>query len=101
MLSTILNGTAGELPDLIALLVTAYRKEIKVPEGVQDPSDAFVSWAKSYLTTHRPSEVFPVDNNYGIQLNNGQRLQLCPSTSKEGFVAGKMVPDSSIAIFNR
>ena len=100
MLSTILNGASGELPDLITLLATVYRKEIKIPEGVQDPSDAFVSWAKSYLTKHRPSEVFPVDNNYGVQLNDGQRLQLCTSTSKEGFVAGKMVPDSSISIFN-
>jgi hypothetical protein len=101
MLSTILNGSAGELPDLIAFLSTAYRKEGKIPEGVQDSSDSFVSWAKSYLAKHRPSEVFAVDNNYGVQLNNGQRLQISPSASADGAVAGKMASqDSSIAIFN-
>lgn len=100
-MNSVINGKAGELPDLISFLATAYRKEIKIPEGVQDSSDTFVSWAKSHLAKHRPSEVFAVDNNYGVQLNNGQRLQISPSASVDGAVAGKMASqDSSIAIFN-
>ena len=101
MLSKTLKGISGELPDLIAFLNTAYRKEIKIPEGVQDPSDNFIKWARVYLEQHRPSEVFAVDHNYGVQLSNGQRLQISPSESLEGSVAGKMASsDSSVPIFN-
>lgn len=100
-MNSVINGKAGELPDLITFLNTAYRKEIKVPEEVQDPSDNFIKWAKNYLVKYRPSEVFAVDHNYGVQLNNGQRIQISPSGSLDGAVAGKMASsDSSISIFN-
>jgi hypothetical protein len=101
-MNSVINGKAGELPDLISFLNTAYRKEIKVPEGVQDPSDNFIRWAKDYLAQYRPSEVFAVDHNYGVQLNNGQRIQISPSGSLDGAVAGKMASsDSSISIFSK
>lgn len=99
MFSTTLTGASGQLPDLIAFLKAAYRKEQGVPEGLTDPSDAFIEWARGYLAQHRPSEVFAVDNNYGVQLTNGQRLQLCPAAGFEAKRPGDMAnPDNSIAI---
>jgi len=96
------NLIAGELPDLLEFLKTAYREKIKIPNGVSDPSDIFISWAQDYLAQHRPSEVFAVDSNYGVQLTNGQRVQLSPSQTGAKEVAGQMAsPDSSVAIFNR
>lgn len=99
MFSTTLTGASGELPDLISLLRAAYRAEKSLPDGIIDGSDAFVEWAKGYLAANRPSEVFAVDNNYGIQLTNGQRIQLCPNSGFEAKRAGDMAnPDNSIAI---
>lgn len=102
MFSTTLKGASGELPDLIAFLSMVYRQEIKTPTGIQDPSDAFIGWARSYLAKYRPSEVFAVDNNYGVQLTNGQRIQLSPSDAVGREPAGMMASaDSSIGIFSK
>jgi hypothetical protein len=99
MFSTTLPGASGSLPDLLSLLRATYRTERGIPEGAADPSDAFLAWAQGYLTQHRPSEVFAVDNNYGLQLTNGQRLQLSPDAVSEVRQPGDMAnPDSSIAI---
>lgn len=102
MFSTTLNDSSGNLPDLISFLAAAYRKEIKIPEVMKDPSDAFIEWATAYLSKHRPSEVFAVDNNYGVQLTNGQRIQISPSNTFSKEIAGTMSsPDSSISIFSK
>ena len=49
------------------------------------------------MDKHRPSEVFAVDNNYGVQLTDGQRLQICPSlgTTSNGDMANS---DNSVSI---
>ncbi len=97
MFSTTLNGASGELPDLILFLQSVYRKEAGIPAGLSDPSDSFIEWARSYLDKHRPSEVFAVDNNYGVQLTDGQRLQICPSlgATSNGDMANS---DNSVSI---
>ncbi len=65
------HSLSSELPDLISFLDTKYR-ELTVT------SLTFKDFATRYLAEHRPSEVFAVDNNYGILLTNGQRVKLCP-----------------------
>ena len=65
------HSLSSELPDLIGFLDTKYREE-------SASSLTFKDFATRYLAENRPSEVFAVDNNYGILLTNGQRVKLCP-----------------------
>lgn len=99
MFSTNLPVGLGELPDVVSFLWAVYRAEKPPTEGIADNPEAFVAWAKNYLTVNRPSEVFSVDNNYGVQLTNGQRLQLSPNSGFEARRSGDMAnPDNSVAI---
>lgn len=96
------NTTAslsGELADLLTHLESAYRAKLDVKPGVVCDSDAFCRWAQGYLTDNRPSEVFPVANNYGVLLTNGQRVKLCPDVPGISYTTGDMAnPDTSISI---
>ncbi len=74
MFSTQMSGPNGELPDLISHLLASY------PESKKD-NESFEVFCTRYLSENRPSEVFPVDNNYGFLLTNGQRLKLCPDAN--------------------
>jgi hypothetical protein len=65
------HSLSSDLPDLISFLDTRFAED-------QLPGDTFKSFATRYLEENRPSEVFAVDNNYGILLTNGQRVKLCP-----------------------
>ncbi len=65
------HSISSELPDLISFLDTKYREETAT-------SLSFKDFCTKYLAENRPSEVFAVDNNYGILLTNGQRVKLCP-----------------------
>lgn len=99
MFSTTLTGASGELPDLIGFLEAAYRAEKNSHAGLYDPADSFIGWAKDYLAKNRPSEVFAVDNNYGVQLTNGQRLRISPDPVATVKQPGDMAnPDTSISI---
>lgn len=71
------HSLSSELPDLISFLDSKYREE---PVS----SLSFKDFCSKYLEDNRPSEVFAVDNNYGILLTNGQRVKLCPDA--EGSV---------------
>ena len=93
------GGVSGNLPDLLSYLEGVYRQVNAQPIGMQTDADRFVRWAKSYLTEHRPSEVFPVDDNYGVMLTNGFRVKLCPEGRSESRPTGDMAnPDTSISI---
>jgi len=70
------HSISSELPDLISFLDTKYREK-SITSLVKD-NLTFKDFATQYLAENRPSEVFAVDNNYGILLTNGQRVKLCP-----------------------
>ncbi len=72
MFTTQNPGNNADLPDLIGFLDTKYR------EQAINPVEDFKDFCTKYLAENRPSEVFAVDNNYGILLTNGQRVKLCP-----------------------
>lgn len=78
-------SASTELPDLLAHLEAVYREEKRIPTGVvlTDSAEDFLNFVSRYLGEHRPSEVFVVDNNYGILLTNGQRVKLCPDPEGE------------------
>ncbi len=100
MFSTGPVHVSGELPDLLSHLEAAYREHAKTNPNVTVEGHTFLSWAKQYLSANRPSEVFPVDQNYGVMLTNGVRLKLCPdvvTASGPGSMASK---DSSISIIS-
>ena len=65
------HSISSELPDLISFLDTKYHED-------EEHEGSFKDFAAEYLAENRPSEVFAVDNNYGILLTNGQRVKLCP-----------------------
>lgn len=97
MFSTQSDALNGELVDLLTYLEISYRETTQTDKNLAIPAAAFLKWAKDHLTNHRPSEVFAVDNNYGILLTNGQRVKLCPDTSvaRTGDMAN---PDTSIPV---
>lgn len=99
MFTNTTTSLSGELADLLTHLEAAYRVKLDAKPGVICDSDAFCSWARGYLTDNRPSEVFPVDNNYGVLLTNGQRIKLCPDIAGITYSTGDMAnPDLSISI---
>jgi len=94
-----IHAVSRELTDLLTHLESGYRKTTTQPLGVVCGAEGFFAWAKTYLTENRPSEVFPVDNNYGVLLTNGQRIKLCPELPDVTHRAGDMAnPDASISI---
>lgn len=97
MFSTQSDALNGELVDLLTYLEVSYRETTQTHKNLSIPASAFLEWAKDHLTKHRPSEVFAVDNNYGILLTNGQRIKLCPdaSVARTGDMAN---PDTSIPV---
>lgn len=97
MFSTQSDALNGELVDLLTYLELSYREITQTDKNLSIPASVFLAWAREYLTKHRPSEVFAVDNNYGILLTNGQRIKLCPDVSavRTGDMAN---PDSSIPV---
>jgi hypothetical protein len=101
MISKDFNSILGELPDFLTYLQETYRAERKLSSAVTDPSDAFIMWAKAHLSENRPSEVFAVDRNQGIQLTNGQRIKISPDDAISAVPSGNMAnPDNSIAIIS-
>jgi len=91
-------GQSGLLSDLITHIANDYRRNVDVvaASAAQD----FIDFARDYLKQHRPSEVFPVDDNYGILLTNGVRIKLCPTSDTESEVTGGDManPDTSIPV---
>jgi hypothetical protein len=87
----------GSLPDLLQYLAAEFATVATADQ--LKAAEHFIGWATQQLTSNRPVEVFAVDNNYGIQLTNGSRVQLCPNvpgtTTGTGAMAG---PDNSISI---
>ena len=81
MFSTNTDGQSGELVDLMSYLEAEYRKKLVKPDAITIEGDSFIKWAKKHLSEVRPSEVFAVDNNYGVLLTDGQRVKLCPDTA--------------------
>jgi hypothetical protein len=92
-----MRNSDGSIQELMAYLESEYRKDTDQPTSVLCDGDNFFRWARIFLTKHRPYEVFPIDNNYGITLTNGQSVKLCPDakTLRPGDMAN---PDNSIAI---
>jgi hypothetical protein len=93
------GGVSGNLPDLLSHLEGVYRQDTNQPSGLKTDADRFLIWAKKYLTAHRPSEIFWVNDNYGVLLTNGLRIKLCPESATEARPTGDMAnPDTSISI---
>jgi hypothetical protein len=93
------DALSGDLADLLTYLEASYRAETKKPADIPLNSDAFLVWARKHLRETRPSEVFAVDNNYGILLTNGQRVKLCPDVAGEVSRTGDMAnPDQSVPV---
>jgi hypothetical protein len=93
------DAISGDLQDLLTYLEAKFRAETQQPEGIKLKEDGFLAWAKGHLGETRPSEVFAVDNNYGILLTNGQRIKLCPDVAGEEVRTGDMAnPDQSIPV---
>ena len=88
------HAQSGDLPDLMAHIDAEYRSLPSRPETFQE-------FATSYLTENRPSEVFSVDNNYGILLTNGQRVKLCPDGVGGGRTGDMANPGQEIDITRR
>jgi len=101
MLNTQVDAFSEEIPDLMSYLETKYRDEQPRENDVVDfEAGDFLEWAKKHLTQHRPTEIFAVDNNYGIVLTKGQRVKLCPGVPGEPQrTGGDMAnPDASISV---
>ena len=81
MFSTDNDAVNGDLMDLLSYLEAEYRKKLVKPDAISIEGDSFIKWAKQHLSKVRPSEVFAVDNNYGVLLTDGQRIKLCPDTA--------------------
>lgn len=93
------GGISGNLPDLISHLEDLYRQEIDKPVGLSIDATRFIDFAKKYLTQNRPTEVFAVDNNYGVMLTNGFRMKISPEALLVMQATGDMAnPDTSISI---
>jgi hypothetical protein len=93
------RAVTRELTDLLTHLEAGYRKTTTQPLSVVCGAEGFFDWARTYLTENRPSEIFPVDNNYGVLLTNGQRIKLCPELPNVTTRTGDMAnPDASISI---
>lgn len=97
MFSTNSDSLTGELSDLLTHLEACYRKEKGIDPKISLEADPFIKWAKGYLDTNRPSEIFALDNNHGIVLTNGQRVKLSPGSSSVG-AGGMANPDNSISM---
>jgi len=95
------HSASSELPDLISFLDAKYREQ-SVARLVAEKL-TFKDFATRYLAENRPSEVFAVDNNYGILLTNGQRVKLCPDTEGSASTStGDMAnPNQEIDITRR
>lgn len=99
MFSNSTNALSGELTDLLSYLEATFYLETRQPADSNVKMDDFLRWAKQHLSDTRPSEVFPVDNNYGVLLTNGQRIKLCPDVEGQGGGHGDMAnPDMSIPV---
>lgn len=98
MVTTGETSIFDNMPDLLSHLEAGYREATKQPFGMTCDGDRFITWAKTYLSNHRPFEIFPVDDNYGVRLTNGVRLKVCPD-AKDRPRSGDMAnPDTSISI---
>jgi hypothetical protein len=91
----------SDLNDLLSHLEGVFTAEGSSTGAVT--ADKFLDFAKGYLSQNRPSEVFAVDNNYGVLLTNGQRIKLCPTAADEAAVTGGDManPDTSIPVTRR
>jgi len=91
----------SDLNDLLSHLEDVFTSEGSTTAAVT--ADKFLDFARGYLSQHRPSEVFAVDNNYGVLLTNGQRIKLCPTATDEAAVTGGDManPDTSIPVTRR
>ena len=97
MFSTDNDAVNGDLMDLLSYLEAEYRKKLVKPDAISIEGDSFIKWAKQHLSKVRPSEVFAVDNNYGVLLTDRQRIKLCPDTAPT--TTGDMAnPDTSIPV---
>ena len=97
MFSTQSDAVNGDLMDLLSYLEAEYRKKLVKPDAISIEGDSFIKWAKAHLSKVRPSEVFAVDNNYGVLLTDGQRIKLCPDDV--AVSTGDMAnPDNSISV---
>lgn len=94
------NSIGGEIADIVTYLEQVYRQQKNQPNGVTLACDDFLQFAKSHLNDVRPSELFVMDNNYGILLTNGQRIKICPDfvAVRKGDMAN---PESAISINRR
>ena len=89
--------TQGGQPHLIQFLTQEYRdyiaraNEQRAQHG-KEPLDAektlkraqpMLAFFEAYLKQHRPTSVFPIDMNYGIQLSNYKTFALSPGVETD------------------
>lgn len=94
MFSTATDPSSAIL-DIITYLERKFNEENTTTPLETASAFKFVEWAKEHMAGVRPHSVFPVQNNYGITLTNGQQVKLCPDDTK--VTTGDMAnPDISI-----
>lgn len=94
MFSTATDSSSAIL-DIVTYLERKYSEENETTPIETASAAKFIEWAKSHMSGVRPHSVFPVQNNYGITLTNGQQVKLSPDDGK--LTTGDMAnPDISI-----
>ncbi len=108
MFNPVAHSQAG-MPHLIDYLKTQYRAHIQWmnetraqqgqalgdPEATIRAAQPVLDFFESFLNTHRPIQIFPIDMNYGIVLDNNDRVALCPGAKN---IQGSMQDSGAISI---
>ena len=99
----------GGCPHLIQHLLVEYRgyigranqvraeqeQRLLDPEAAIRAARPLLDFFESYLRTHRPVQVFPIDMNYGVVLSNNARVAVSPGTPE---VQGTMQDSGAIQV---
>lgn len=103
----VVHSQAG-LPHLIAYLVGQFRAHVQrtnqeIPkeeeriagEELIERAQPLLDFFEQFLTQNRPVEIFPIDMNYGVVLDNNDRIALCPGITD---IQGTMQDSGAVAI---
>ena len=108
MFDPVAHSQAG-LPHLLAYLVQQYRAHVQQinitrqaqgqpladPEATLRAAQPVMEFFTQFLTHHRPLQVFPIDMNYGVLLDNNDRIALCPGVTD---IQGTMQDSGAISL---
>jgi hypothetical protein len=104
MFDSIAHTQAG-LPHLLSYLQQQYRQYVRRvnqeqnlqinPELAISSARTLLDFCEQFLTIHRPVQVFPVDMNYGVVLDNNDRVAICPGVAD---IRGTMQDSGAVSI---